>query len=334
MKSPTAIVTPEHRLNKGYHLLFWTFWLGICTPQLLQAAPVPPQLKEHVSVEGPFVRLADLFENTGIKGSKAVFRAPDPGTTGRVSVNRILSAGRRHGLHPLKTAPFHMVTITRTSRIIEIDELKELIRDAVLEQEGHRKTDGELIIKLRDERTPRHIASRIKGKLLLSSFNWSRRTGRFSARVTIGNHPPIPLSGTASRMVQIIVAKSEITKGTLISRTDLDKKYVKKSGRTQGDKTLVKDLIGLSAKRRLPAGRPVRARDLEAPRLIHKNQLVTILLEAPGLVLRTEGKALGDAARGETVKVLNTQSKRIIHATAKASGLVFVKLSQRAGSGS
>ncbi len=341
MKSPTAIRKAEPGQNKAEPgqnkvcpLLFWTFLLAMFAPQLLQAAPTIPQLKEHVSVEGPLVRLTDLFENTGLKGSKAVFRAPDPGTTGKVSVNRILAAARKHGLLPSSPPPFHMVTITRTSRVIEIEELKQLIRDAIQELAGHHRTDGNLIIKLRDERSPLHIASSIKGKLRLSSFNWSRQSGRFTARVAVGGHLPIQLTGTASQMVQIIVAKYEIDRGKLISRTDLELKYVQRSRQSRRDKTLFEDLIGLSAKRRLPAGRPVRATDLEAPRLIHKNQLVTILLEAPGLVLRTEGKALGDAARGETVKVLNTQSKRIIHATAMASGLVFVKLSQRTESGS
>ncbi len=111
MRSPPAIQTPDlglspdlglnHdlRLNNVHHALFWTLVLmTMLMPQRLQAAPKAPQLKAHVTVQGPLVTLADLFENTGIKGSKAVFRAPDPGTTGKVSVNRILSAARKQGL--------------------------------------------------------------------------------------------------------------------------------------------------------------------------------------------------------------------------------------------
>ena len=335
MKSPTAIQQSDQRLNNVHNALFWTLVLVMMfMPQLLQAAPVAPLLKAHVTVQGPLVTLADLFENVGLKGSKAVFRAPNPGTTGKVSVNRVLLAARKQGLQPSTRAAFRMVTIKRTSRVIEAEELIELIRAAVEEQIAGRKKEGELIIKLKSHSTPLHIASQIKELVLLDRFNWSHQSGRFSAHFAIGDHQPIQIYGTASQMVQIIVAKTEIAKGKLISSSDLQAKYVQRSRRTRKGATALEDLIGLSAKRRLPAGRPVRLSDLEAPKLITKNQLVTILLEAPGLVLRTQGKALSDATLGETVKVLNTQSKRIIHATAKASGLVFVKLSQPTGSGS
>ncbi len=227
-----------------------------------------------------------------------------------------------------------MVTIKRTSRVIEKDELIELIREAVEEHTAGRKREGELIIKLTSDNTPLHIPSQIKEPVRLDRFNWSRQSGRFAARFAIGDHQPVRISGIASQMVQIIVAKTEIARGKLISRADLEQIYVQQSRRSRKGTTALEELIGLSAKRRLTAHHPVRLIDLEAPKLIIKNQLVTILLEAPGLILRTQGKALSDATFGETVKVLNTQTKRIIHATAKASGLVFVKLSQPTGSGS
>ena len=140
--------------------------------------------------------------------------------------------------------------------------------------------------------------------------------------------------GTAKLMVEVGVAKSNIAKGTTLTRSNLELKLVQSSGRRSQRYSSINEMIGLSAKRPLQAGKPININDLEAPRLILKNQLVTILLEAPGLIIRAEGKALANASKGEAVKVLNTQSKRIIHATAKAPGLVSVSLKKSFGSGS
>ena len=231
---------------------------------------------------------------------------------------------------------FHMVSIKRSSRIIENRELIELIRNRLEKKFADRQMGaGELIIKLREDLKPLHIASDHNKELRLSSFDWS------PAKWTIYRSLCAWLSMNRSSFVvrQVRWCRSSSprprsAKGKIVSRSDLKMKYVQFSNAPDDTRTAFAELVGLSAKRRLPAGRPIQLSDLEAPRLIRKNQLVTILLEAPGLVLRTEGKALADATLGETLRVLNTQSKRIIHATAKASGLVFVKLSQPTRSGS
>ncbi len=84
------------------------------------------------------------------------------------------------------------------------------------------------------------------------------------------------------------------------------------------------ELVGMAAKQSLAAGRPVREADLEGPRIVSKNAIVTIVYQAPGLVVRAQGKTLGDAALGETVTVLNTQSKRVLQAIVVAPGVVSV----------
>ena len=141
-------------------------------------------------------------------------------------------------------------------------------------------------------------------------------------------------SDMAQRVLKVGVAKATIARGKTIRRNDVELKLVKSVTRLRKHFASIDEMIGLSAKRSLPAGKPINSADLVAPTLLRKNQLVTILLEVPGLIIRAEGKALADATKGQAVKVLNTQSKRIIHATAIASGLVSVSLTQSLRSGS
>ena len=179
-----------------------------------------------------------------------------------------------------------------------------------------------------------HLDATLQGELALTSLDWSARSRRFTARFALSGSEPVILKGTAKLMVEVGVAKSNIARGTTLTRSDLELKLVRSTGRRSQRYSSIDEMIGLSTKRTLQAGKAININDLEAPRLILKNQLVTILLEAPGLIIRAEGKALANASKGEAVKVLNTQSKRIIHATAKAPGLVSVSLKQSFGSGS
>lgn len=79
-------------------------------------------------------------------------------------------------------------------------------------------------------------------------------------------------------------------------------------------------VIGLSARRPLRAGAAVSARDLTAPQVIARNDVVTVAFIADGLTLTAMGRAQRPAAAGEPVQLVNTQSGRTIEAVAVAPG--------------
>ena len=83
-------------------------------------------------------------------------------------------------------------------------------------------------------------------------------------------------------------------------------------------------IVGLAARRNLRAGVPLRAGDVEPPKLVTRNQLVTVVFSMPGITLTTQGRALADGADGETISVLNVSSNRIVQAVVEERGLVAV----------
>jgi len=87
-------------------------------------------------------------------------------------------------------------------------------------------------------------------------------------------------------------------------------------------------LIGKTAKRVLLANTPLRAMDVMDTPSVRRNEPVTLIYEAEGLRLSVRGKALGDAAIGASVKVLNPQSKRVLEAIVDGPGTARVMLSQ------
>ena len=111
-----------------------------------------------------------------------------------------------------------------------------------------------------------------------------------------------------------------------LSASDLDTIKVPRERVGADMATDAQQLVGKSPRRPLEAGIPVHLGDLALPLLVHKGELVTILLETASLQLTAQGKALEDGANGALVRVANTKSSRVIDATVTAPGTVAVSL--------
>ena len=72
-------------------------------------------------------------------------------------------------------------------------------------------------------------------------------------------------------------------------------------------------------------GQPLRASDLMRPEIVHRNEPVTLVYEAPGLVLTVRGKAMDPGAEGDVISVLNSQSNRTIQGTVAGPARVVVR---------
>ncbi|MEM9782564.1 MAG: flagellar basal body P-ring formation chaperone FlgA [Pseudomonadota bacterium] len=83
-------------------------------------------------------------------------------------------------------------------------------------------------------------------------------------------------------------------------------------------------LAGLRLTRALRAGARVNAADLAPPRLIQRNARVMITFTHGTMTLSDRGRALADAALGETIPVLNLSSRRTVEAVAIGPGRVSV----------
>ena len=84
----------------------------------------------------------------------------------------------------------------------------------------------------------------------------------------------------------------------------------------------IDDATGLAARRALRTGEPLRTADLTKPEIVQRNEAVTLVFEAPGMVLTIRGKALESGAEGDVISVLNAQSKRTVQGTITGPGQV------------
>jgi flagella basal body P-ring formation protein FlgA len=82
--------------------------------------------------------------------------------------------------------------------------------------------------------------------------------------------------------------------------------------------------IGMAAKQPLRAGAAALSRDLSAPMVIKRDDMITVAFESGGISLSLQGKAMKDAAAGDSLQVLNMQSKKVIEAVVVGPGRAVV----------
>ena len=114
--------------------------------------------------------------------------------------------------------------------------------------------------------------------------------------------------------------------GATIAAGDLETIKVRRDRAAPDAATDAAQLIGMTPRRPLQAEEPVRLGDVQRPVLVHRGDLVTLVLETATLRLTAQGKALEDGAINALVRVENTKSNRVIDAAVTGPGLVAVSM--------
>jgi len=131
--------------------------------------------------------------------------------------------------------------------------------------------------------------------------------------------------------VRIVVPARDIARGDTISESDLTYAFAEPANVLPGTVTNMDSLVGMQTRRVLRGGESVRVDDVRRPILVTKGSTVTMVFEAPGVVLTATGKAMSEGGLGESVTVLNPVSYRQITAVVSGQGTVRAQAGIGAG---
>jgi flagella basal body P-ring formation protein FlgA len=291
-----------------------------------ETAPAP-KLHELVTVASDIVRIGDLVENAGAAASVAVFRAPDLGQTGTVQVARIAEALRPHALNGLDTAGLDEVVVTRLSRAIAGREIVDRLTRAFAGRFGLGDAER-LSVTLDREVRVMHVEAWATAELAIARMQVDPRSGRFDVTLELpgsaaARRLPLRFTGAVAETVEAATLTRTIKRGEVIRASDVQIERRPKA-EAGGDALAVEQAVGLAATRPLRAGQVMRSADLAYPQVIQRNEIVTILFQAPGITLTVRGKALEAGAVGDIVSVHNAQSNRTVQGTVAGPGRVTV----------
>jgi flagella basal body P-ring formation protein FlgA len=290
-----------------------------------QNQPAAPRLKELVAVTSEIVRIGDLVENAGAASGIAVFRAPDLGHTGSVPVARVIDALRTHDI-AVETGGLSEVVVTRESRAFTGRDVVERIAAAFAGQFGFGDAQ-DLAVTLDRPLRILHVESS-SGELGVVRMNVDVRSGRFDIAFEIPGSAatrrlPLRFTGTITETVEAATLVRALRRGDTIKQSDVVLQRRPKS-EVGEDPLSPEQAVGLALKRPLRAGQALRTSDAVKPEVVQRNETVTMVYEAPGILLTMRGKAQDAGAVGDVIGVVNVQTTRTIQATVAGPGRVTI----------
>jgi flagella basal body P-ring formation protein FlgA len=164
----------------------------------------------------------------------------------------------------------------------------------------------------------------INDALLISRFWIDAATGQFVAEVVRETAAVERISGLALVTVPVPVPARRLMPDEIIGETDLVTVSLPMGRLNEFSVTNPEDLVGQQVRRMLPEGRPVMVQSVMAPLVIDRGERVRIRFDDGAIVLTAPGRALNDAASGDTVRVVNLVSNLSLVGTAQADGTVEV----------
>jgi flagella basal body P-ring formation protein FlgA len=281
-----------------------------------------PVLKPAVTVVGEIVRIGDLVENAGAAANVAIFRAPDLGQTGRVAVERVIEALLPHEVADLETRGLTEVVVTRASATITPKDIEARITQALA---GRQRNTEAANLTLTFDAEPRAFHIEPGTELRIARMAFDPRGGRFDVLFERpGNRNLMRFTGTYVETFEAAALTRPIAANEILRASDVTIVRRPKAEFQANIITVVDRAVGLAARRAMRPGDVLRQTDLGKAELVARNDNVTITFQVPGITLTMRGKALEGGAQGDTISVMNAQSKRSIQATVAGTGHVVV----------
>jgi len=291
------------------------------------AEPPHPVLKSQATVTGDLVRIGDLVDNAGIIAKVPIFRAPDLGYTGSVAASDVVEAVRKHALIGLDTAGITEVRVTRAARTIPAADVEDAVAHALAAQYNLGPVK-DITVTFERELRAMYVEPSAKGEPRVVNITYDARSRRFDATLEIptgtATRGTLRLAGRAQATVEVLTVVRPIERGTVLKDADV---LVDRRPRSEVSRDVLTDrdqAIGLAARTTLQPGRPLRGAELMRPEVVQRNDTVTLIYEVPGIRVTVRGKATEAGAEGDTISVLNEQTKRLVQGVVLGPGHVVV----------
>tara|TARA_R110002020_G_scaffold40457_6_gene119578 strand:- start:922 stop:1866 length:945 start_codon:yes stop_codon:yes gene_type:complete len=298
--------------------------LATITTVLLSANVLAaPTLKGDITVAAAVVTVGDMFDDAGLAAEDALFRAPKPGTTGRVDLLDIKAAAARIGIEDFETHGLDGVRVSRAATLIDESLLVDLIT-ADLQGRGI-LTEGMSANTVFSTQFTPFNAEAVDTPATITSLRYLSGSGTFTARFDVaGLDRPLDLAGSVELMIEAPHLSSNLPAGTILSADDIvmrpvPLRFVESTGVPR-----LEDIVGKALTRQSRDGMMLKPSDIVTPLTVAKNDTVTIYFRSGPMTLTVKGQAVTGATLGAPLQVLNLMSRRVISATAIAPGAVEV----------
>lgn len=287
-------------------------------------------LKASATVNSDVIILGDLFDGTGKKAETVIAYAPAPGKRAIFDARWLARMASIHRLDWRPRSAAVKVVVNRQTSVITREEIEDRLSEALHdtgEVSGHAE---ELRVQLSNRMLRFYLPGDSVAGIGIEDMNYDSVTGRFAAIVRVPEGDPAAMrhrvSGRVLKMIRVPVLAERLLGGEVIREHNL-RDILLPARKVQ--RNIVTDraqLVGLTPKRGINAGKPIRTSEIQPPLLVPRGGLVTIRLRHNNMTLTAQGRALENGSKGHVVRVVNSQSNKTIQAVVSGPGQVTVNL--------
>jgi flagella basal body P-ring formation protein FlgA len=320
-------------MNRLARFLFalWIVTAGITGSPQPCAAEEPVTLRSATEVHRMIVRLSDVFDGIPADLDHDIAQAPMPGKQITYDVNVLTRLAQKYDLEwKAQSLADHVVITTACARITA-----DMIREAVVTKIKALNTTnvkGEVDVAFDIHALEVALPADRPPDFTLNNFDYDAPSKRFHTDLVTDTSSgvfSVPITGHATIKRNVPVLTRRLEGGTTISASDIDFVLVPEEHVNSAVITDVNQLIGHELRRDTNGGDVLRIQDVIPPRYVTRGSLVTLKIETPFMTLTAQGKAPQDGAKGDAVRVINTQSSRMIEGTVEGPGTVRIEPTQK-----
>lgn len=156
----------------------------------------------------------------------------------------------------------------------------------------------------------------------------SRRVGAVTVKVACekGTSWTIYVQSEVERFGSVMVAKRGLHRGDIISREDIEPRRVSLGMVRGGYITKIENILDWEVKRTISIGKIVDPNSIRRQLLVKRGDIVVIIAKNRKFEVKMSGVAKSSGAKGDTVKVINQSSKKVVEGVVIGPGVVRVPM--------
>ena len=132
----------------------------------------------------------------------------------------------------------------------------------------------------------------------------------------------------ASYLIGAVVASQGLRRGQLLTAADLRVEQRDSGSLPAAYLSRLDEALGMKLRRSVPAGAVLNPAALDTPRAVRRGELVTLIAGGSGVLVKSQGEALEDAALDSRLRV-RTPSGRVVEGIVGPDNQVFIGAAAR-----
>lgn len=282
-------------------------------------------LRTDAVVTGEQITLGDIFAAAGPVAGRVVMPAPAAGRSVVLDTVTLARLARANGIAWQPATGTEYLKIERASQRFDAALLGDgILRSLPLPAAGI----GHTSVQLDNPQLVLHAPLDVPAELTFSSLTLDNSGQRFAGLAQLRSGQRIlaqsAVGGRIVTRVDVPVLSRPLRRDEIISGNDITWLPTDLNAGSMNILFNAEDLIGKAPRTSLRPGVPVRAVDLVTPPAVNRGKQVTMIYQAGRMTITAQGRALSDAAVGETVRVVNISSSRTVEGVVEALGVVRI----------